>query len=1202
MKNESFPLNLIEPPLEGVNLIEASAGTGKTYAICAIFIHLLLEKSIPIEKILVVTFTVAATEELKGRIRTMMRKLSNVFQTKGVSGDDKDYELMQALLERYEAKPQAVDLLKTALRDFDRAAIFTIHGFCQRMLMENAFESSSLFDTELISDADALIEEASKDFWRRKMYTAGEALIRYAEMQGLTPRTLAALAKNRPLDPGLIILPESTPPDEMKIEEAYVQLKSLFNELQNMWDKSGKEICALIDKAREEKKLNGNKYRQDYMGGRIEEMNYFISENDVLSTKYEKILYFSTSRLNEKTNAITHPFCKKLDDFLNLRDSLLNDLAFYLMCLKKEFIHTIETFLSRYRHRKNARTFEDLLTGMFRALKGNSESPLAHRIRTRFHAALIDEFQDTDPLQYEIFSTVFRNHRPLYLIGDPKQAIYKFRGADIFAYLRASAQCDRKLTLSKNYRSHPDLVRAINTIFGNRESTFDRPFVIEGINYHPVEASLNERAIEIANTLPEGSPLTIWYIDNAQNDVNKGKAVTKADVEEIICTLIIKEISTLTKHGTNPGEIAVLVRKNDQSKLLARELRKHQIPCVTYGTESVLETDEAVEMERILSSIAEPANRGYLAAALATDFFGKTASEIAEIVTSEEKLSSRMEQFKRYREIWERHGFITMFRRLMQENKITSRLASLEDGERRLTNVFHIAELIHRAEREHRLGIDGILKWFSEEKSLESEEIKLRLETDEYAVKILTIHKSKGLEFPIVFAPFLYDSAELKSQEYIYHIDSNDKKITHTVLNLSGDEAEKQQALIEELSESVRLMYVALTRAKVRCYTLWGRINKAELAAPMYVFHHHRIPSPEEFINTKTIPWNDQSSDMLHDMRQLADQSKGAISVKVISEADLDTLGTGYAKTPERKSSPTLTCRTFTQYKNLQPPWSLTSFSSLIFNAKEEYREKADEEGGEEKQVKAKEFSIHTFPRGTRAGLFIHEVFENIDFQNPSSAESESLIKDLLRKYGIDENWTAVIRNNVSAVLSHPLESGTHAFRLAELNSAMRVHELEFYFPASKISPGKIADLIISNQTDKPGSIPPSLSRLGFEEIQGFVRGFIDLVFTVHGKWFLADWKSNHLGDSLESYTQEKLSSAMLEKYYYLQYHLYAVALHRHLERTLPGYEYDSHFGGIFYFFIRGIDSETSRTGLFFNRPSKHLIKALDDHLGRQTA
>ncbi len=1202
MKQVVPTLNLNSPPMEGVNLIEASAGTGKTYAICAIVIHLLLGKKIPIEKILVVTFTVAATEELKGRIRSMLRKLWNIFQTKEISRTDKDYELLQGLLERYGTKPQSINLLKTALHDFDCASIFTIHGFCQRMLMENAFESSSLFDTELISDADILIQEAAKDFWRKKMYTAGEVLVRYANMHKFTPPALSALAKIRPLDPDLIMLPDTQPPDEKKIEEQYQHLKELFNELKAIWNISEKEICSLIENAITEKKLNGKRYQQRHMSSRIEEINAFFSENDILSTDYQKIEYFSSSLLNEKTSAITHPFCEKLDEFLTLRNELLNDISNYLLCLKKEFVQNIESFLIHHRQRKNARTFEDLLTGMFHALQGNSDSPLALRIRTRFNAALIDEFQDTDPLQYDIFSTIFRNHCPLYMIGDPKQAIYKFRGADIFAYLRASLQCDRKLTLSKNYRSHPDLVRAINTIFGNTQNTGNPPFVIDGIEYNPAASSKNEHANSIAKKLPDGSPLAIWYIDSSENDENNQNAINKTDLREIISELVINEIKKLTHHGINPGDIAILVRNNTQSKILARELRKHGIPCVTYGTESVLKTDEAIEIERVINAIAEPSSTGYVVAALATCFFGYTASKIAEINNSEEKFSEFLEKFKRYRDIWERQGFITMFRRLMHENEITLHLASLEDGERRLTNFFHIAELIHRAEREHRLGIDGILKWFSEEKAFESEEMKLRLETDEYAVKILTIHKSKGLEFPIVFAPFLYDSAEITSQEYIYHAKAADKDV-RTVFNLSGDETQKSQALYEELSESVRLMYVALTRAKVRCYTLWGMINKSELSAPMYVFHNHRITSLEEFIKDKKdkkMQWNNKSSEMLQDMRQIEDQSNGAISVLQISEISSENHVNAEEK-PQQSQLPALACRTFTQGEIL-PPWALTSFSSLIFNARDDVREKADESSKEISQASNKELSIHSFPRGTRAGLFIHEVFENIDFQNPASEESQSLIGELLHTYGIAKSWLPVICNNASAVLNHPLKSRNAAFRLAEISPSMRIHELEFYFPASRISPKKFAELIVGNHPEMKTTTPISLSRLGIEEFQGFVRGFIDLVFTIQGKWYLADWKSNHLGDSTESYRKENLYHTMFEKHYYLQYHLYTIALHRHLQRTLPGYTYDTHFGGIFYFFIRGIDHNNSDSGIFFDRPEFSLINELETYLGRSIA
>lgn len=1208
MTRSISPLNLANPPLDGVNLIEASAGTGKTYAICAIILHLLLGKGIPVEKILAVTFTVAATEELKGRIRTMLRKLCNVFSTQTISDDDKDRELIQAMLERYGQKKESLTILKTALRDFDKAAIFTIHGFCQRMLSENAFESSSLFDTELLTDADILIKEASKDFWRRTMYCAGEAVVRYADIAQFTPESLVALAKSRPLDPALVILPEKSFPEVEKIESDYSNLKNIFDELKKLWNMDKQNICELIQKALLSKKLNGHKYKESYMPGLINEIDLFFSENFVPplknEKKYSRIDRFSSSMLNERTNAVTHEFCVKLDDFLSLRDRLLSDLQIYFSFLKKEFTQNLEAFVSQHRNRKNARTFEDLLTGMHRALNGDPSSPLARRVRERFHAALIDEFQDTDPLQYEIFSTIFRNHCPLYMIGDPKQAIYKFRGADIFAYLRASSQCDRKLTLAKNFRSHPDLIRAINAIFEMNESKNALPFVLDGITYQSLESAENKDAKKYAALLPPGSPLTIWFIVNNDNNKKEDALVNKQTAIDLACALIIKEITSLIQHGVNAGDIAILVRKNKQSNIIARALRAHGIPCVTYGTESILDTEEAIELERVLCAIAEPSNRGYLAAALATNFFGKNASELSTIVNSEDELAQLMEQFKRYRQRWDQHGFIAMFRQMMQENEISVHLASFIDGERKLTNVFHIAELIHRAEREERLGVDGILKWFSEKKSLEIDEMKLRLETDEYAVKILTIHKSKGLEFPIVFTPFLYDSAEIKSDDYIYH-STHERGETKTIFDLSGEGKEKPKALLEELSESVRLMYVALTRAKARCYTLWGNINKSELSAPMYVFHNHNFSSVEEFLTNANSNKNTPNFNKIDDLRALEKKAKGTISINVISESDPSKFA-GISDTGRETTATTsLSCRTFVKGPILAP-WSLTSFSSLIFNAKEEYSEKSDEISEEnllEKNLTGKEQTIHTFPRGTRPGLFIHEIFENIDFQHPNSPDSASIIANLSKKYSIAECWIPVIASTVKEILMHPLEARTSTFhlnfRLAELGTAERTHELEFYFPASSICAHKLAELILAERPLSVDKEPPSLARLGLEPIRGFIRGFIDLVFTIHGRWFLADWKSNHLGPNVESYRKEHLERAMLEHYYYLQYHIYAVALHRHLRRTIHNYDYDSHFGGVLYFFVRGIHRDTPETGIYFDRPSKLLINALDDYLGR---
>ncbi|MCX7678264.1 MAG: exodeoxyribonuclease V subunit beta [Spirochaetes bacterium] len=1204
------PLNITSPPLDGVNLIEASAGTGKTHAICAIFLHLLLGKKLPVEKILVVTFTVAATKELKARIRAMLTKAYGIFQTNAIPENDKDRELLQSLLVRYGKERESIRLLQSALQDFDKAAIYTIHGFCQRMLTENAFESNSLFDTELILESDALLKGAAMDFWREKMYDPLEVVVRYMLLKEISPDYFVKLANNVPLDPNLSVIPEEIVVDVNKLNSDYVKLKVKFKELAKIWEDEKHAICNSIVKAIEKKKLDGRKYQKRHMESRISALDRFFRGFEFFfdKNKYTNIDYFCTSKLGTPI----HRFCDELDTFFNQIDETLEQLEKYFICLQKEFLRKINTLLLKQRERKDVRTFHDLLTSVHSALNGDPNSLLARRIRERFSAVLIDEFQDTDPLQYEIFITAFQGYQkshPLFMIGDPKQAIYKFRGADVFAYLRASAQCERKFTLLTNFRSHRMLIDAINTIFTNSgvKSSCEKskkPFVIEGIAYHPIRASFLPDVEKYYRSLPHGAPLTIWYVEKDNDGDLKKTPITKKDLQKEICTLLINEICRLISNGVKASDIAILVRKNDQSKVIAENLRRNNIPCVTYGVESVFDTEEKNEMELLMNAIAEPANNGYIAAALATPMFGKTAKEIYSIVQTEELLAATIKQFSEYRQSWEQHGFMQMFRKCMSENNVYSRIAALRGGERKLTNILHLAEIIHKAEQKQRYGIESLIKWFSEKKLQENDELQLRIESDEHAVKILTIHKSKGLEFPIVFCPFLYDSAELQLPYFAFHRYLSDRSEFETIFQLhdeSNDGEYRYRALLEELSESVRLMYVALTRAKARCYTLWGYINESGLSAPVYVFHGHRIENMEKYIKNRSLEITPE--EILEDLQKLGKQSKNSIKIERINlPCEIKTSDQIKISTLSRRE---LSFRNFAHAEKLKPSWSITSFSSLVFKNRDEHYE-AHLDAPEEFYAPfadAQSYTIHRFPRGTRAGNFIHKVFERINFQLPRGAplteEATAVVQNLLNFYGFEREWLPCIGEMVANVVHCTISDGKQTFRLFDLSREARIHELEFYFPVSAISIRKIATTISEHHPDFCGAMPYSFHQLEMEEKNGFVRGFMDLVFHFANKWYILDWKSNYLGPDETFYGFEQLKQAMIREYYHLQYFVYAIALHRHLCRTLPAYNYDDHFGGVFYLFVRGIHKDYPHRGIYFCKPEYELIRKLDTMVGR---
>ncbi|MCP3952226.1 MAG: UvrD-helicase domain-containing protein, partial [Desulfobacterales bacterium] len=499
----------------------------------------------------------------------------------------------------------------------------------------------------------------------------------------------------------------------------------------------------------------------------------------------------------------------------------------------------LKTELARRKQAANVQSFDDLLTAVQKALASDPASPLARAIREKFDAALIDEFQDTDPIQYDIFKTAFnRPGRRLFLIGDPKQAIYGFRGADVFAYLRAAAEIPdgRKYTLTENWRSATDLVAATNHFF----DTAANPFVLEKtIAFHSVQAAEksggNRAPLRIEGDSPEN--LILWFINRDTAD-SGDKSPTKDQAREAAAGATVYEIArllNLAAHGqarlgdrpVRPSDIAILVTRNVDAQLFKDQLGQLQIPAVITRSENIFATNEAREVEHILAAAASPGSPINLNTALATDLLGCPADTLRAYTEDEAALpdyEQHMDRFAKYHDMWQAQGFIRMFRSLLADYDVPGNLLAQPHGERQLTNVLHLSELIHAAAFENDLGLNGVLSWISEQKlsEEESEAQELRLERDDEAVQILTVFRSKGLQYPIVFCPFMWqqNAAVSRGNDLVYHAAD---QLCLDIGAVASGSSHWNRAAMENLSELVRLLYVAVTRAANRCYLSCGK-------------------------------------------------------------------------------------------------------------------------------------------------------------------------------------------------------------------------------------------------------------------------------------------------------------------------------------------------------------------------------------------
>lgn len=1186
---EAWPrFDLLASPLDGTNLIEASAGTGKTYAIAGLFLRLLLEKHLAPAEILVVTYTVAATEELRDRIRGKIRAALDVLNGAGATEPFIE-DLVGGIGDRKDARAR----LREALRSFDETPIFTIHSFCQRMLSENAFESGSPFDTELLPDERELREEIVRDFWRRHFYEAPPEFVHYARGRCRGPASFLELLRAAPLRPDSRIVPEA-PPAALSGLEA---VRAAVAGLRQSWPKSRAGVDAALRAEALSKVQYGRPERL------LSAMDAFLARPWASLPLSKELFKFSPGALAKAAKkghvAPTHRFFDRFRDFEEAAQALAAEMDGQIRYLRCELFRYVRQELASRKRRRNLRSYDDLLGDLRKALVAEGGGALSGAIRKKYRAALIDEFQDTDPVQFAIFESVFgQGGTTLFLIGDPKQAIYSFRGADLFAYIRAASTVERRYTLAENWRSEPELIRAVNTLFSRPKHAF----LYEAVPFEKAQAAGREPSVLTFGGRRE-APLRLWALDGG------GGTVNVADARERIRRAVAAEIARLVEAGRcgealigterlREADVAVLVRTNREALLTQEALTDLGVHSVVYTTGNLFDTQEARQMELLLRGVAQPSEETAVRTALATDLLGLDGAAIDGLMGDARAWEERLRRFHDWRETWERHGFVRMFRELMAAEQVRPRLLSLPGGERRLTNVLHLAEVLHGEEMRRRSGMGGLIQWLAanrDEETPRREEHQLRLESDADAVKVVTIHKSKGLEYPVVFCPFNWGPSRAGRDVYSFHDEADGWRL-NVALESVGEEA-RRAAEREQLAENVRLLYVSVTRAKNRCYLVWGPINKAETSSLAYILHPPE-GSLESVVDETAARVSAMDEDSLRrDLEGIASASAGAVEFNLLPE------GPGHLIEPYAGETGPLEAREFR--RDVGRAFEIASFSSLVEEADrgaaagEGLRELPDHDErtpGRAAGEPAEPSGIFAFPRGPRAGKCLHAIFERLDFACAERGAVAQIVGAALAEYGYEQSWCDTLCDMIGRVVEAPLDRGS-GVRLSGLGRQRCLHELSFYFPLKALTPEKLRALF-SDAGCIAGEFPQWIGSLRFHPVEGFMRGYIDLVFEHGDRFYLIDWKSNYLGSRPEDYGPEALAAAMRDDLYVLQYHLYAVALHEYLKSRVKDYDYDRHFGGAFYVFLRGVDpAQGPETGIFRDRPARGLIEALSEGL-----
>jgi exodeoxyribonuclease V beta subunit len=1239
------PLDTFTFPLSGASLIEASAGTGKTYTIVNLYIRLLLGHGcspLGVEQILVVTFTNAATGELKERIRQRLRKAYLDFFAKS----SKD-TFIQQLIDQSDNVALDCQRLALASKQMDEAAVYTIHGFCHKALTEHAFESGAMYEQSFILDESEWLKMAAEDYWRKHVVTLPQNTLQLLLKHWGTPD---AMIKGI----GRLLSQHATPHQTKDIDAAIKSVNQYAEQvikLKRWW--LSNDVSQQLSKAN----LNGRAKLGKLPT--LQDMQAFC-KSDLLQIDFDKTGWqlFSPEQIAKAAK-------KGSEDLSHLDFSQFEQLQSMLLRCQQNLIlafsqHALSVVLANLRSQKEMLHLlspDDLLTGLQRALSqqvgsddnsnnvanNNDNNTLANTIRQNYPAALIDEFQDTDPVQFEVFQGIYgvsqgepdlgpsfdnssKNSSGLskacwIMIGDPKQAIYAFRGADIFTYIKAKDWVDnlRHFTLATNWRSAPKLVDGINQLFENSRKGF---LFEQSIPFYPVKAGQDFVGLTVQGNVVES--LDFQHLCSSENlpisasEASSQLAIATANQISHWLHLAQTDQAQIEGRAITAGDFCVLVRNRNEAQIIKNALSAVNVASVFLARKSVFSTQIAVDVFRLLKALSQPTDERLLKAALMSELFTFDAQQLDTLFNDESSWQDVLEQRFYWHQTWQRHGLIRAINQVMQHFDVEQGLIKHQpDGLRRVTDLRHLTELLQQQSLQL-VGEAQLIHWFEScllEPDHNSDNQQMRLESDANLVQIITLHSSKGLEFPLVFIPFA--SSYKTAQQALYHNDEQQLEVDFLI-----QEPNLQKADFERLAEDIRLFYVAVTRAVYYCSIgVWnislGKSKKVsgfdQSALGCLLLSAKDEPDSHPQENAEVTITDQHISQRIHALAAKCD-----LSYRHFTQAQSEA---PQALVSQDNDAELPKLKVLKLTKPVNRAWRLTSYSAissqqvhldmpapgqdegqdqvLSLVQGEEYTEQTPQQSDPEQ-------SPFSFERGANAGSFLHGVLENIDLQQPE--QLAQVITQQSTWFGIGEEWHGCLENWLTDVLLAPfnakaeLESNTQALKetdtqaatqtpsisLSQLSTKQVKVEMEFHMPLHEVKVGDFNRII--NQYFKQHA-----RDYQFEQLNGMIKGFIDLMFEFEGKFYVADYKSNHLGDSYDSYHYAAMEQAMTGHDYHLQAILYTLALHRWLKYKLPNYDYHTHIGGAYYLFIRGMSQVKPGNGVYFVLPEKPMIEALDD-------
>jgi len=1146
-------------PLDAPTLVQASAGTGKTYTITTYFVRAILERDLTPEQILVVTYTKAATAELRVRARERIVAAIALLDAPESDGDVLHGVVAEAVdrLGRHKTETK----LREALGQMDRAAILTIHGFCQRLLQDYPLSFGIDFDFEVAEDASSMYSELAVDFWTTELYDAPDWLLRALQHRSVHTAHLAKLA-NVALMPGIEILGPSPSEVDQGVVEQWLAFK---REATGFWSAHREEVAKILAT---DKGLNRNSYRaQSVESTWLPELDEFFAKVGFgFPPEFFPKLAQGSMKTKKGCEEPTHPFFEACARLWEAHGALAPGLDYAVFDFRRRFLTFAREQARRRREDRAVLTFDDLLTIVYAPFdpspaQGTSfdGTRIAEEILAAYPLALVDEFQDTDKVQYGIFRAIYGDASAVY-VGDPKQAIYAFRGADVFSYIGAVKDVgDRVHTLTTNRRSDPGVVRAVNTLFSLQKP----PFILDGIDmedaipHHEESRSTFDPSMELV------------FLDRDQLKGPIADAVAPIVANEI--ALLLESNAEIESRPVEPGDIAVLCRSNSQALAVTEALRALNVPVSLDGGSSVLSTELASDLSVVLEAALMPGDSSGVRRALLTPLLGVSPYELATM--SDELWSEWVSRFRDWNETWHSQGVVRFLEDMLRSTEAETTIARQPAARRVLTDLLHIEELLLRGERERRRNPVALMQWFrrlnedgGSDGGLASEDLQQRPDAEANAIRVSTIHKSKGLEYGVVYCPFTW-AGKFPEVAVKFHDERGDIKID---LGSPDCDAHKERGDRESFSEAIRLLYVAVTRAKYRCTIYWGRAKGWGTSPLGYLLH-----------GSEGLDKLDEDG-MREDVAAFVTAASGAVGSRSAHE-DLAM--------PRQYQAPSHTLSAREQTRGFNHAARIASFTSLTGHDEKTPGPRPAAPMGDPQPALFAEL-----PGGVRTGLLLHSVLEQADFRELGAEATTQLVERQLRDFGFDPALAPAVQRDLESVGASPFTPEPGAPRLIDLSKDVQLRELEFTLHVKWPKLAGLAELL--KQHGAPEAAPNYYERLAevsSQTLQRFLRGYIDLMFQWEGRWYVADYKSN----TLPVYDVAAINEAVQREHYLLQAQLYTAAAHRYLKQRVSGYDPETQWGGALFLFLRGMrGAQSAGSSVFFDRQPAKLLNAVDHWLG----